>query len=92
MDDKIIEIKEKKILIATRVPPSDNWRLISEFGDNTVYPSLTDALEAYFQKTKQHTSFHLDPLDSKLYSVIKEEVVIEPVIEKPKEYGIYNFK
>ena len=41
---------EEKISIFKRIPPGDRWVEID--GDQSVnYPSLTDALEYYFQKT-----------------------------------------
>ena len=41
------EVKEELVLIAKRRPPGDSWALLSD--PNTVYPSLTEALEGYFQ-------------------------------------------
>lgn len=57
-------------LIAERVPPGDRWRLV---GDQTVHPSLTEALNAWFVKTKEKAEFRLAPLDSKLYVIRTEE-------------------
>ena len=92
MEEKKIEIQEKNQLIATRVEgKGDTWILVND-SSKTEHPSLTDALEEYFQKTKHHISYRLDPLDSKLYAIYEEEVEIEIVEEKPKEYGLYGFK
>ena len=43
-------IEEKIILIARRSPPGDNWILIDDV-TKTVHRSLTETLEAYFQKS-----------------------------------------
>lgn len=61
-------------LIAERVPPGDRWRLV---GDQTVHPSLTEVLNAWFLKTKEKAEFRLAPLDSKLYVIRTEEVTPE---------------
>lgn len=84
--DKIIN---KYPLIATRVPLGDNWML---HGDSTeeIFPSLTLVLEAYFQLTGYKGAYKLDPLDSKLYTIIEViEEVIEPVVEEI-HYGLYG--
>lgn len=72
-------------LIATRQPPGDKWLLVD---DNTVYPTLTDTLEAWFQKNQEKVSFRLDPLDSKLYVIREEEIEIIP--EPPKQFSLYG--
>lgn len=92
MSEKRIEIKEKNQLIATRVEgKGDTWVLVDDPA-KTEHINLTDTLEAYFQRTKFHSSYRLDPLDSKLYIILEEEIIIEPVIEKAKEYGMYGMK
>ena len=73
-------------LIAERVVgKGDTWKLV---GENTEYSSLTDVLEAYFQKTKEKCHFRLEPLNSKLYAIKieLEEIKIEP----PKRFNIYG--
>lgn len=94
MSEKRIEIKEKNQLIATRVEgKGDTWILVDDPA-KTEHINLTDTLEAYFQRTKFHSSYRLDPLDSKLYAILTQEIEVEIIEEKPKEYGIYgmNFK
>jgi hypothetical protein len=81
-----IEVIENNILIATRVAPGDSWKLIVD--PNTVYKSLTEALEAYFQETGNRCEFRLAPLDSKLYAISTEEQIIKEPI--PKKYSIYG--
>ena len=86
-EDKKTEIVEENILIATRQPPGDNWRLIDSV-DDTLYASLTDTLEASFQKTGFKGEYRLAPLDSKLYMIQTEEHT--PVEAPPKVYSLYG--
>jgi hypothetical protein len=79
------EVVEQKQLIAKRVPPGDRWCLIS---GEAVYESLTETLEAYFQKTKFNKAFYLDPIGSALYSVDRVEIEIEP--EPIKTFDFYG--
>ena len=72
-------------LIANRVPPGDRWTLVN---DKVVYNTLTEALEAWFEKTGEKAEFRLAPLDSKLYVIRTEEVQIKP--EPPKTYSLYG--
>jgi len=77
---------EHNILIAERVKgKGDTWVLV---GEDVERPSLTEALEAYFQKTGENVHFRLEPLNSKLYAIKEheEEVVVEP----PKRFNIYR--
>ena len=77
---------EHTILIAERVKGrGDTWVLV---GEDVERPSLTETLEAYFQKTGENIHFRLEPLNSKLYAIKEheEEVVVEP----PKRFNIYR--
>lgn len=78
---------EKKQLIAKRVPPGDRWSLVAS-SEGTVYDTLTDTLEAYFQKTKFNAAFYLDPIGSALYAVERTEVEIKP--EPIKTFDFYG--
>jgi hypothetical protein len=81
-----IQTVEHNILIAERVKgKGDTWVLV---GEDIERPSLTEALEAYFQKTGENVHFRLEPLNSKLYAIKEheEEVVVEP----PKRFNIYG--
>jgi hypothetical protein len=82
------EVIEKNVLIANRVAPGDRWRLITEGPNGTIYPSLTEALDAFFQESGNRCEFRLAPLDSKLYAILSEEQ--EVVIPEPKKYSIYG--
>jgi hypothetical protein len=81
------ETIEQKQLIAKRVPPGDRWTLTAS-SEGTVYDTLTDTLEAYFQKTKFNAAFYLDPLGSALYAVERTEVEIKP--EPIKTFDFYG--
>lgn len=77
---------EHNILIAERIKgKGDTWVLV---GEDVERSSLTEALEAYFQKTNETVHFRLEPLNSKLFAIKEkeEEVVVEP----PKRFNIYG--
>jgi hypothetical protein len=80
------ETVEQKQLIAKRVPPGDRWALVDE--PNTVHPTLTETLEAYFKKTRFNAAFYLDPIGSALYAVDRVEVEIKP--EPIKTFNFYG--
>ena len=72
-----------KELKATRVPPGDRWSIVSG-GDDKIYASLTEVLNAIFMET-QMTEFYIDAQ--------KGEVHIEDGKEKPptiKKYSLYG--
>lgn len=80
-----MKTQEYNELIATRVPPSDQWKLVND-KTNTVHKSLTEALEAWFGMTQEKAEFRLAPLDSKLYVIRTEEKKPEPT----KRFNIYG--
>jgi|TARA_R110000796_G_scaffold196520_1_gene312899 hypothetical protein len=82
METKTTEHNE---LIANRQAPGDSWVLV---GDKVVHKSLTEALEAWFQKTQQKAEFRLAPLNSKLYVIRQQEEEILP--EEPQSFSIYG--
>ena len=79
------QTKEINVLIAQRVPPGDRWSLINE---DTVHKSLTETLEAYFQKTKEPCEFRLVPLKGELYMITTKEETIKQ--DPPKKFNIYG--
>lgn len=81
----MIKQEEKLIEIAQRVPPGDRWQID---GDPFVHKSLTDTLEAYYQKTGETCEYRLAPLKGVLYAITLDEVEIKP--EPPKKYNIYG--
>ena len=80
-----MELTEKSILIVKRVPPGDQWCLVDDV-QKIVHKSLTDTLEAYFQKHQQPCEFRLAPLKGELYMITTEELAPEP----PKRFNIYG--
>jgi hypothetical protein len=77
---------EKNILIAERVPPGDQWRVV---GVDAFQSSLTEALNAFYinAKTKPE-AFRLEPLKGMLYLITTEEVeVLQPL---PKTFNLYG--
>ena len=79
------QTKEINVLIAQRVPPGDSWSLI---GEDIVHKSLTETLEAYFQKTKEPCEFRLAPLKGELYMVTTKEETVK--VEPLKKFNIYG--
>ena len=82
-----IEKVEYNELIATRVPPGDQWVLVND-KSKVIHKSITDALEAWFEKNQENVEFRLAPLDSKLYVIRSQEKEIQP--EPAKRYNIYG--
>jgi hypothetical protein len=72
-------------LIANRQAPGDSWVLVGD-KSKVVHKSLTDALEAWFEKNQEKAEFRLAPLDSKLYVIRTEEKKPEP----PKRFNLYG--
>lgn len=85
VENIMIEKQEFLELIATRIPPGDSWTLS---GDKVIHKSLTEALEAWFQKTQQKAEFRLAPLDNKLYVIRQQEEEI--LFEEPQQYSLYG--
>lgn len=81
-----ILLKEEQELIATRVPPGDNWELVLDRG-NTV-EGLVMALTMYMRKTKFKGEYRLAPLDGKLYAIKQHEVEVEE--PEPMKFDLYG--
>jgi hypothetical protein len=80
--------QESLELIANRQAPGDSWVLV---GDKVIHKSLTEALEAWFEKTGEKVEFRLAPLDSKVYVIRSEEVEVKaPEVKKFSIYGDYQ--
>ena len=85
METQVVETLE---LLANRVKgKGDSWIPVGDT-KKVVHPSLTDTLEAWFEKNQEQVEFRLAPLDSKLYVIRTEEKTIEP--EAPKRYNLYG--
>ena len=81
-----IEVQEENVLIATRVPPGDNWELVIDQG--TTIEGLVMALTMYMRKTKFKGHYRLEPLDGKLYAIERNEVQIEE--PEPMKFDLYG--
>ena len=76
------EIKEQKELVLKRVPPGDRWVFAS--GGKTIYSSLTDGLEAWYQENGD-TNFYIEARKGTVEIIRQEEV------EKPtKKFSLYG--
>jgi hypothetical protein len=82
-----VEKVEYNELIATRVPPGDQWVLVND-KNKVIHKSLTDALEAWFEINQEKAEFRLAPLDSKIYVIRSEEKEIQP--EPIKRFNLYG--
>jgi hypothetical protein len=82
-----VEKVEYNELIATRVPPGDQWVLVND-KNKMIHKSLTDALEAWFEMNQEKAEFRLAPLDSKIYVIRSEEKEIQP--EPIKRFNLYG--
>lgn len=78
------EIKEEKELILKRVPPGDRWIFANATKNSLVYPTLTDALEAWFQENGD-TNFYIEARKGTV-EIIKQEEVVKPI----KRYSLYD--
>jgi hypothetical protein len=76
------EIKEEKELVLKRVPPGDRW--VFADGSKTIYPSLTDALEGWYQENGD-TNFYIEARNGTV-EIIKEQEVEKPV----KRFSLYG--
>jgi len=77
------EIIEQTELALKRVPPGDKW-IFATTPNGTIYASLTDALEAWYQNTGD-TQFYIDARKGTV------EIVIEQEVEKPiKKFSLYG--
>jgi hypothetical protein len=77
------EIKSEMITALKRVPPGDRW-IFAEGTHPTIYPSLTDALEAWYQ-AEGETKFYIDARKGLVEVIVEEEVEI-PV----KKFSLYG--
>lgn len=77
------ELKEQKELVLKRVPPGDRWVFANGNGQN-IYPSLTDALEAWFQYNGD-TNFYIEARKGTV-EIIKQEEVEKPV----RKFSLYG--
>jgi hypothetical protein len=76
-----MEIKQE---IFKRLPPGDRWVEIG-LEDVRVYPTLTETLEHYFQKTGNR-QYYIDAGAGVLYKVLQEADPVIPI----KQFSIYG--
>jgi len=77
------EIKEQKELVLKRVPPGDRW-VFADGNQLGIYPSLTDALEGWFQ-INGDTNFYIEARKGTVEIVKQAEV--EKVVKRFSLYG-----
>lgn len=77
------ELKEEKELVLNRVPPGDRW-VFATTPKGTIWPSLTDALEAWYQNTGD-TNFYIDARNG-IVSIVKQQEVEVPL----KRFSLYG--
>jgi hypothetical protein len=77
------ELKEQKELVLKRVPPGDRW-IFANGKNSAVYPSLTDALESWYQNFGD-TNFYIEARKGTV-EIIKQEEVDIPV----KRFSLYG--
>jgi hypothetical protein len=83
---RTIEIIERKVVIMNRTPPGDRWHIIPD--ELTIYETLTDALEEYFQRTGE-TEYFISAKDGTVSITHSEEVAVDTPIQKYSLYGEY---
>ena len=77
------ELKEEKILVLKRVPPGDRW-VFTDGSTKSIYASLTDALEAWYQ-VNGDTNFYIEARNGTVEIVKQAEV--EKVVRRFSLYG-----
>ena len=77
------ELKEEKVLVLKRVPPGDRW-IFADDSQKGIYPSLTDALEGWFQ-INGDTNFYIEARKGTV-EIVREEEVDIPV----KRFSLYG--
>jgi hypothetical protein len=77
------EIKEQRELVLKRVPPGDRWAF-ADGKNSAVYPSLTDALEGWYQ-INGDTNFYIEARKGTV------EIIKQQEVEKPlKRFSLYG--
>ena len=77
------EIKEQRELVLKRVPPGDRWAF-ADGRNSAVYPSLTDALEGWYQ-INGDTNFYIEARKGTV------EIIKQQEVEKPlKRFSLYG--
>jgi hypothetical protein len=80
------EIVEENKLIAERVPPGDKWELVID--RENIIDGLVKTHNTYVKKTKYKGHYRLEPLNGKLFAIIKNEIEIEE--PEPETFDLYG--
>jgi hypothetical protein len=80
------EIVEKKVVVLERYPPGDRWVIPPD--TLTVFNTLTEGLDEYFQRTGE-TQYFISAKEGTVSVILKEEVKIEKPVQKYSLYGEY---
>jgi hypothetical protein len=79
-------IEERDDVILQRVPPGDRW-IFADGTHPTIYESLTDALEAWYQ-AEGETEFYINARKGIVERVVDEEEIEEEVVIK--KFSLYG--
>lgn len=74
-------------LIATRVPPGDNWELAATGGSKLI-EGLVPTLTAYMRATEFKGAYRLEPLKGELYAIKTQTVTWTP--PEPEVFDLYG--
>jgi hypothetical protein len=78
------EIKEERQLVLKRVPPGDRWVFANGNTSAQIYPSLTDALEGWYQSNGD-TNFYIEARKGTVEIVKTKEIEIPT-----KRFSLYG--
>jgi hypothetical protein len=79
------KIELVKTVVLKRTPPGDRWVSVS-YPSDTVFQSLTDALEYHYQKSGE-TEYFISARNGTVEVVGEKEVKVEKPITKYSLYG-----
>jgi hypothetical protein len=79
------KIELVKTVVLKRTPPGDRWVSVS-YPSDTVFQSLTDALEYHYQKSGE-TEYFISARSGTVEVVGEKEVKVEKPITKYSLYG-----
>lgn len=75
-------------LIATRVPPGDNWKGKWLTAPSSTIEGLVPTLTAYMRDTEFKGAYRLEPLKGELYAIKIQTVTWTP--PEPEKYDLYG--
>lgn len=86
--EKIIKEEEVLELIATRVPPGDNWKGTWPKAPSTTIEGLVPTLTAYMRATEFKGAYRLEPLKGQLYAIKMQ--IVSQIPPPPELYDLYG--